>query len=483
MKQFPKAILVACLLAGACGGGGGGERPPSPTPERPPASPPPDGPPTPGTAIRGGERLGWDQSGPSQAAVQAFSYLLYVDGSARPLADVRCAAATGSGYPCSGQLPALLGGAHVLELAAVDGGIEGPRSAPFRVNVSLSALGTTADDMANAAMPAPQARIVCLDAAVDECYDAATIATAAGDVADLTVAPDGRVFFVENARAVRVIGAEGLSAPALIAEAGERIVSLALSPDFLQSRFVYVGSVEERRGGPEFTVRRLREIAGVLGQAAALVTGLPVHDVNARVPIAVDDSERLYVALPAASESATRLSSFAFNGHVLRFAADGSVPANQTSPILARGYERPSALVYEATRSRLWLAGSSGPWKTPVAIIPTGDGADAGPRGSESQPRAVLTSSPQPSLGVPAVALRSHDGALELWLADGESYRGSVVNGVVQTLESVETGLGDLAGIAATPQKGLYVVVRDGGTGAVGTEIVRLVPRSPALIQ
>ena len=464
MKQYRQALLVACLMCGACGGGGGGDRPPSPTPDRPPTSP--ESPNPPGTVIRGGERLGWDQSGPSQAAVQAYTYILYVDGTPRTLADIRCTAATASGYPCSGQLPALVAGPHVLELAGVDQGVEGPRSAPFRVTVNLSSSSYTASELA----PTPQGRIVCLDSAVDECYNAVTIATSGGDVMDLTVAADGRAFFVEGARAVRVIGPEGLSpAAALVAaDEGERLVSLALSPDFLQTRFVYVGSVEERRGGAEFTVRRYREVGGVLGQGAAVVTGLPVAEAGTRVPIAVDQKERMYVALPAADESVARLSAFAFNGHLLRFAPDGSVPADQTSPMLTRGYERPSALVYEPSESRLWLAGSSGTGSATVATIALADHV------------ALTMTSARASVRMPAVALRDRGGALEFWLADGGAYRGTAARGALQRLQSVETGLGELSGIAASRAE-LIVVVRQGSTGALGSEIVRLVPRSPAL--
>lgn len=405
-----------------------------------------------------------------------------MDGSPRTLADIRCTgAATGGGYPCSGQLPAIVSGAHTLELAAVDNGVEGPRSAPLQVMVTL----TTSSSAASALVPTSETRIVCLDVAVDDCYNAVTVATAEGDVADLTMVPDGRAFFIENARAVRVIGPEGLATTAALeaTNEGERLVSLAISPDFLESRFVYVGSVEERRGSAEFSLRRYREIAGAFGQAAALVTGLPVHGVRARVPIAVDKSERLYVALPAVDESVARLSAFAFNGHVLRFARDGSVPADQSSPILARGYARPSAVVYEPNESRLWLAGSSRPSSAPLATISLADRVGSDPLSPMSEWRTQTTSPEHAAVSMPAVALRSHGGALELWLTDGEAYRGSVVNGALQRLQSVETGLGDLTGIAATSQAGLIVVVRPSGTGSLGSEIVRLTPRSPALIQ
>jgi hypothetical protein len=395
------------------------------------------------------------------------------------LADIRCAAgATATAYACSGQLPALVAGAHLLELAAVDRGVEGPRSAPFPVTVNLSASTSAANDLT----PASSARIVCLDPEVDECFDALTIASGLGAVSDLTAAPDGRAFLIENERTVRVLGPDGLSpTPALTAQdVGERLVSLALSPDFSHTRSVYVGWVEEGPGGPEFTVRRYREVAGVLGQGAAIVSGLPLGE-SIRVPLAIDSQEHIFVALPAAPEEAARRSAFAFNGNVLRFAPDGSVPVEQSSPILTRGYDQPSALMYDRAGSRLWLGGSPAAWNTPLALISLEKGSDLAHSSIVSGLRTPMsTASGERSLQMPVIALRSRGNAQELWLTDGDAYRGTVSGGAVQRLQPVETDLGDIAAIAAMTENDLLVVVRQGANGNLGVDIVRLVPRPTA---
>jgi hypothetical protein len=97
---------------------------------------------------------------------------------------------------------------------------------------------------------------------------------------------------------------------------------------------------------------------------------------------------------------------------------------------------------------------------------------------------ATLTmTSARASVRMPAVALRDRGGSLEFWLADGGAYRGTAASGALQRLQSVETGLGELSGIAAASRAELIVVVRQGSTDALGSEIVRLVPRLPSQSQ
>lgn len=405
--------------------------------------------------------------------------MLYVDGSARSLSNVQCGAGTGGAFACSGQLPPLVAGAHTLELAAVDRGVEGPRSAPFNVMVSP---GATASAVGG--LPTPSgARVVCLDAAVDECYDATSLADGLGPVSDLTLAADGRAFFIEDSRAVRILSADGLAAdPALMAEGDtERFVGLAVSPDFSRSRFVYVGVVDEGPQGAEFMLRRYREVGGVLGQGAALVTGLPAPG-STRVPVAVDAQGYLYVALPAAPDSLARLSAFAYNGFVLRFAADGSVPADQASPILARGEDQPSALLFDSNGSRLWLASGSAGKGAALLVIPTRHAASP-VRVHAAAPPVGASQATNP-VDQPMLALRGLGPSVEVWLTGGLVYRGVVNGEQVQQLQVIDLGIGHVR--AMTPlgeNQLLFAVEQPGRSAEASTEILRLLPRSGVVPQ
>jgi hypothetical protein len=116
------ALLVLC----ACGG----------TAPQPPIVTPPAGTET----INGSERIGWDQRAGDAAELAAIRYAIYVDGNRSELSGVTCAAAaTATGYACSGRLPAMSAGTHTLEIVSFvqDGGtFESARSAALRVSVS-----------------------------------------------------------------------------------------------------------------------------------------------------------------------------------------------------------------------------------------------------------------------------------------------------------------------------------------------------------
>src|SRR5690606_25820898 len=93
---------------------------PGPSPEpQPEPDPPPDGgdppdepgpePPPPAEFIEigGHERLAWTQAAPSDEALAALRFTVYVDSEARELADVSCASApSADGYECSSPVPA-----------------------------------------------------------------------------------------------------------------------------------------------------------------------------------------------------------------------------------------------------------------------------------------------------------------------------------------------------------------------------------------
>ena len=66
--------------------------------------------------ITGNERIGWQQQASSAAELSTFRYNIYVDNAANEIQDVSCAAAGGA-FACSGKLPSMSPGRHVLELS------------------------------------------------------------------------------------------------------------------------------------------------------------------------------------------------------------------------------------------------------------------------------------------------------------------------------------------------------------------------------
>jgi hypothetical protein len=94
------------------------------------------------SAIKGGERLTWDQTADSVESLRAHTFRLYVDGKSSAFSDVRCNEThAGAGYECSGLLPKMTAGRHSLEIISVVDGVESPRSAPIIVIMDTASKG------------------------------------------------------------------------------------------------------------------------------------------------------------------------------------------------------------------------------------------------------------------------------------------------------------------------------------------------------
>jgi hypothetical protein len=118
-------VVCASLWIATCGG--------SPAA---PSTPPSSGPAPAST----GQRLAWDQPANSSQEVAAFQFTLFIDGRTSTLSDVQCGSTRApAGFPCSGRLPTLAAGQHVLEMTAALGGMVSARSAPLTISVASTA--------------------------------------------------------------------------------------------------------------------------------------------------------------------------------------------------------------------------------------------------------------------------------------------------------------------------------------------------------
>ena len=86
------------------------------------------------------QRLGWDQPAASLEALRAHTFNLYVDGNVATFVDPQCTEtlAPHVDTQCSGALPSMPPGRHVLTVTSVLNGAESPPSASFVVEVPSS---------------------------------------------------------------------------------------------------------------------------------------------------------------------------------------------------------------------------------------------------------------------------------------------------------------------------------------------------------
>jgi hypothetical protein len=235
---------------------------------------------------------------------------------------------------------------------------------------------------------------VCL--AGGACYRVEPVANLAGDASALTRASDTRVFFIEGGKRVRVIEDGALlSDPALSADPPSIFAGLALDPGFDQSRYVYVGVVDSTPdGGRQLNIVRYREVANSFGEGAAIVVGLPLSS-SGHASFTVDESRRIYVAMPAESVSFSHSRPSRYAGMVLRFESDGTAVRDDgaDAPVFSAGYAQPAALGWSGADNALWLAGLGDGGAPALARLPV-ERTTAIPRASaqpsSTDPVAVL---------------------------------------------------------------------------------------------
>jgi hypothetical protein len=211
--------------------------------------------------------------------------------------------------------------------------------------------------------PAPQSiKEACVGADAGDCYVTAGTVGDFGLVDSLRALGDGRLMLIENGARIVIVNVEdGRSQPSIaLSEHDVRLMSLAIDPEFLATRLVYVAEAESSPDGAlKMNVARYREVNGILGERAVVLSGLPLSD-SGHARIALDGSEHLFVALPQADRNpqTDRDRDSAYAGMVLRFRSDGSLPADNraASPIFARGVSEPAVLACEPWRHSLWLA-------------------------------------------------------------------------------------------------------------------------------
>jgi hypothetical protein len=224
---------------------------------------------------------------------------------------------------------------------------------------------------------------VCWMPAAQECPTVRTVATANGPVSSLAVSNDGRLFFVEGGRRIRVLTPTGLSSePVLLAKDTSTILNqVVLDQTFTDTGFMWVSETESLADGRrEFRIARYRLVQNQAGERAVMVA--PIHlPESGNALFALDDVGRIYVSAPGFANGV----SDPYGGKLLRFDADGTVPADNptSSPVLAAGHHAPTGIALNVTSGLLWLSGFEGDHSsvrsvttrsTPPAIVEVGNG-------------------------------------------------------------------------------------------------------------
>jgi glucose/arabinose dehydrogenase len=332
-----RCSILITVLAAACGGG----TPPAPAPGG--TSPVVE-------SITGRERIGWNQPADNPAQLATFQFAIYIDGARSELRGVACPpiAETG-GFNCSAPLPSMTNGIHTLELAAfVQNGasvLESPRSPGLRVSVTAS----------TAPVDAAQAF-----GGTERLADGATLrveklADGLNAPVDAAFAADGTLFLAERRGGISVFANDrpepfaALRWPDGAEDDTPQILSIALDPNYLRTRFVFVVEATPAAGGAALQMVRYREVRGRLGERAVLFqVPSPVPPAAASSAVRFGPDTKIYLATGA----------FGGGGTLARLNPDGSMPRDQAGsvPDIATGVETVRGLDWDPRSNVVWIA-------------------------------------------------------------------------------------------------------------------------------
>jgi glucose/arabinose dehydrogenase len=352
-QQDLRYVLVLAAFAAACGGGGGQNPPGSSNPGSGDAG-----------RITGNERLGWTQTAGEIDNLSSLRYAAYVDGNRLGLPDVSCSS-SGGGLACTSRLPAMSAGTHTIELVSFvmdgDNTIESPRSAGLTVTLAGATAGVenATTLRTSSAVPTGLTTSDGVTLGVQLVRDGLEMPSA------LAFTPDGRIFVGERQGRVRVLeGGTVESAPTQlddnIAVHGNDggLLGLALDPGFARTHLVYaLYTVAGRDGDITFRLARFRETAGVFGERAVLLDGVPASPL-AVGGISIGPDGKLYSAFDDGGDPATAAAAGSYNGKILRLNGDGTTPADQSAsnPVFSAGYQSPRSLEWQPSSGTLWVA-------------------------------------------------------------------------------------------------------------------------------
>ncbi len=157
----------------------------------------------------------------------------------------------------------------------------------------------------------------------------------------MALAPDGRLFFNELPTGnIRVVGADGILratpfATVAVQSGGERgLLGLALAPDFATSGSLFVYAIVPAAGPKPVRGQVIRfTAAGDLGTApTVLVDDLPAAVLENGGDLQFGLDGRLYLTIGDVGDSSLAQSDASLAGRVLRYGADGSIPADNPHP-------------------------------------------------------------------------------------------------------------------------------------------------------
>jgi glucose/arabinose dehydrogenase len=318
--------------------------------------------------VQGHERLAWDQRAASPDELAGLGFVAYVNSQSQSLHSVSCSStASAAGFECTAALPTLDSGVNVIEVAAyriTDPSEQGLRSPPMYLRVGAGSAGAMSQVTSHA--PTRQLSLDRTWTSADGIrLRATTVAAGLDDPTDLLPLPDGRILVAERDGRVRVfrdgvlLPVPGLVLSDVAVGDGRGLLALAADHAFRSTPHVFATYTTD----DGLRVARFTVAGDTLVDRAILVDGLPVAALQPAAILRTGPDGRLYLALDDGGDRDRLGDLGSYGGKVLRFAVDGTTPADQPSPspVWSVGVGRPVGLSWSVDAATPRLIGIESP--------------------------------------------------------------------------------------------------------------------------
>ncbi len=309
--------------------------------------------------------IAWSESAGSLADLQNIKFTLVLDGVPTALANATCTKqASALVLDCRAPLPPLSDGRHEIQVVSVfRSGRAKDSSAPSLALIIYTKAGrseTVADPR-----PSPPPARGGAEPARNVTSPIARWASGLDQPRLLAPASPDRVFFVSGSSHLYSATPRGAAAVATTAatSSADRVVAVAVSPQFDETRAVFVAwSAPGTRGQRELQVRRYSWDQNRLSDEK-IIGRVSASKGDADAPMAFGPDGKLYLVVPDSPRSS-----------IYRFHNDGTTPEEQRSKgvLFAYGPPNASALAWNPRTSELWCVGA-GSHGAEMLVFPSPD--------------------------------------------------------------------------------------------------------------